>query len=152
MAHGQALSHAPRVFRRVPFLELRQSLPSRISIVSPFVDQLMRFIGRFRNADGGELEIETAVREALTNAILHGNKDDARKRVYVVCRCTTDGEVSIRVEDEGHGFDTDKVADPTTPENRCLPYGRGIHLMRMSMDEIGFEQSGTVVYMRKGPT
>jgi len=59
---------------------------------------------------------------------------------------------SIRVEDGGHGFDTHKVADPTTPENRCLPYGRGIHLMRMSMDEIGFEQSGTVVYMRKGPT
>src|SRR5919108_6553501 len=105
MAYGQALSHTPQVFRSVPFIELRQSLPSQTSIISPFVDQLMNFITRFRNADGSELEIETAMREALANAIVHGNKEDLRKRVSVVCRCTTDGEVSIRVEDEGQGFD-----------------------------------------------
>jgi serine/threonine-protein kinase RsbW len=137
------------VFRSVPFIELRQSLPSDISIISPFVDQLMRFIARFRNADGSEAGIETAMREALANAIVHGNKQDAGKRVYVACRCTTDGEVSIRVADEGPGFDADAVVDPTTPESRWLPYGRGIYLMKMSMDEIGFEQGGSVVYMRK---
>jgi serine/threonine-protein kinase RsbW len=149
MAHGQALSHTRQVFHGVPFVELRQSLPSQISIISPFVDQLMHFITRFRNADGSELEIETAMREALANAIVHGNKEDLRKHVYVVCRCTTDGEVSIRVEDEGQGFDIDKVGDPTTPENRRLRYGRGIYLMKTSMDEIAFEEGGAVVYMRK---
>ena len=149
MAYGQALSHMPQVFHSVPFIELRESVPSRISVLSPFVDQLMHFIARFRAIDGSELEIETAIREALANAIVHGNKEDARKRVYVVCRCTRDGEVSIRVGDEGPGFDIDKVADPTTPENRHLPYGRGIYLMKASMDEIAFEQGGAVVYMRK---
>ena len=149
MAYGQALSHTPQVFHSVPFIELRQSLPSQISIISPFVDQLMRFIAKFRNVDGSELEIETAMREALANAIVHGNKEDARKRVYVVCRCATDGEVSIRVEDEGRGFDLGEVGDPTTLENRRLQYGRGIYLMKRSMDEIAFEEGGAVVYMRK---
>lgn len=120
-------------------------------MVSPFVDQLMRFIRRFRNTDGGELEIETAVREALTNAIVDRNKEDARKHVYVVCRCTTDGAVSVRVENEGQGLDTDNVADLTTPENRSVPYGSGIELTTTSMDEIVFEQSGAIIYMRKGP-
>jgi serine/threonine-protein kinase RsbW len=149
MAYGQALSHTPQAFRSVPFIELRQSLPSRISIISPFVEQLMPFIARFRRADGSELEIETAMREALANAIVHGNKEDTRKRVYVVCRCTIDGEVSIRVEDEGQGFDVEKVADPTTCENRLLTRGRGIYLMKTLMDEVRFEQCGATVYMRK---
>jgi serine/threonine-protein kinase RsbW len=89
------------------------------------------------------------MREALANAIVHGNKEDLRKRVYVVCRRTTDGEVSIRVEDEGQGFDIDEVGDPTTSENRRLPYGRGIYPMKTSMDEIAFEEGGAVVYTRK---
>lgn len=149
MVYAQSLSHTSQVFRSVPFIELRQCLPSRTSIISPFVDQLMRFIANFRDVDSSELEIETALREALANAIVHGNKEDARKRVYVVCRCTIDGEVSIRVEDEGGGFAVDEVGDPTTPENRHLPHGRGVYLMKRSMDEIAFGQGGAVVYMRK---
>ena len=149
MAYAQALSPRAPTFRSVPFVELRQSLPSRISIISPFLDQLMRFIARFRNRDGSELDIEMALREALANAIVHGNQQDPRKSVYVACRCATDGEVSVTVEDEGQGFDADLVADPTTPENRLLTQGRGIYLMKTLMDEVRFEQRGTVVYMHK---
>jgi serine/threonine-protein kinase RsbW len=149
MAYAQALSPTPQAFRSFPFIELRQSLPSQIPIISPFVDQLMRFIARFRNSDGSELDIEMALREALANAIVHGNQRDPRKYVRVACRCTTDGEVSITVEDEGKGFDTDSVADPTTPENRLLTQGRGIYLMKALMDEVVFEQRGALVYMRK---
>jgi serine/threonine-protein kinase RsbW len=109
----------------------------------------MRFIARFRNSDGSELNIETALREALANAIVHGNQQDSRKCVYVACRCSTDGEVSITVQDEGQGFDADSVSDPTTPENRLLTQGRGIYLMKTLMDEIRFEQRGAVVFMRK---
>lgn len=149
MAYAQALSPRAPAFRSVPFVELKQSLPSRISIISPFVDQLMHFIARFRNSDGSELDIEMALREALANAIVHGNQQDPRKSVYVTCRCTTDGEVSVTVEDEGHGFDANSVVDPTAQENRLLTHGRGIYLMRTLMDEVCFEQGGTVVHMRK---
>lgn len=150
MAYSQSLSLASQGLRSVPFVELRQSLPSRIAIISPFVDQLMLFIARFRNRDGSELNIETALREALTNAIVHGNREDRRKRAYVTCRCTTDGEVSITVQDQGQGFDPDAVPDPTAPENRLRTQGRGIYLMKALMDEVRFEQGGSLVYMRKG--
>jgi serine/threonine-protein kinase RsbW len=149
MAYAQALSPRAPAFRSVPFVELRQSLPSRISIISPFVDQLMRFIARFRTSDGSELDVEMALREALANAIVHGNRQDSHKNVYVECRCTTDGEVSVTVEDEGQGFDVDSVGNPTVPENRLHMHGRGIYLMKTLLDEVRFERRGAVVYMRK---
>ncbi|HEY4049236.1 MAG TPA: ATP-binding protein, partial [Acidobacteriaceae bacterium] len=139
MIHKQALSLSPQTFQSVPFVELRQSLPSQVTLIPPFVDQLMRFIAKCRNKEDSELEIETALREALANAILHGNQEDPHKRVYVTCRCTTDGEVSITVQDEGQGFDSNAVPDPTTPENRLVKHGRGIYLMKTLMDEVRFE-------------
>jgi serine/threonine-protein kinase RsbW len=60
-----------------------------------------------------------------------------------------DGEVWISVRDEGPGFDSSAVSDPTTPESRLVDHGRGIYLMRALMDEVSFEESGVVVYMRK---
>src|ERR1700684_1879554 len=149
MACAQAVSPTSPALGSVPFVELRQSLPSQIAIISLFADQLMRFIARFRTPDGSELNIETALHEALANAIVHGNQEDPRKLVCVACRCTTDGEVSLSVQDEGQGFDTAAVLDPTTPENRLLPHGRGIYLMKTLMDDVCFEQGGTVVYMHK---
>jgi anti-sigma regulatory factor (Ser/Thr protein kinase) len=53
------------------------------------------------------------------------------------------------VEDEGGGFKSDTVPDPTSPDNRLRTHGRGIHLMRTSMDEVRFERDGSVVHMRK---
>src|SRR5882757_8600935 len=97
MVHTQSLSLLPRNADSIPFLELLQSLPSRVAVVSPFVDQLIRFILNFRIADGSEIDIEMALLEALTNAVIHGNGDNSGKRVYVTCRCYMDGEVSITV-------------------------------------------------------
>lgn len=149
MAHTQSLDHVPQSFHLAPFVELRQSFPSRVQVISQFVDQLMQFILHFRSADGSEIDIETALREALANAVIHGNRKNPSKRVYVECRCYTDGEVSITVRDEGPGFDTSTVPDPTTPESRLFEHGRGIYLMKTLMDEVSFEESGTVVHMEK---
>ena len=75
-----------------------------------------------------------ALIEALENAVVHGNCEDPDKRVYVTCRCTAEGEVSITVQDEGQGFDTGTLPDPTAPENRLRTSGRGIYLMKTLMD------------------
>jgi serine/threonine-protein kinase RsbW len=88
------------------------------------------------------------LREALANAIIHGNHENPRKHVHVRCRCKPD-EVSISVKDEGRGFDINKVTDPTAPDNVGSLHGRGIYLMKAFMDEVHFEQGGVVVYMRK---
>jgi len=132
-----------------PFVGLRNTLPSDVDIISPFVEQLMRFISRFRVAGGNDIEIEVALREALVNAIVHGNEEDPNKLVYVKCRCTRDGEVSITVEDEGNGFEHEAVPDPTSPDNQLRTNGRGIHLIRTLMDEVDFEEGGSVLHMRK---
>ena len=149
MVHTQSLSLLPRTDHSAPYVELRQSLPSRVGVVSPFVDQLMRFILNFRMADGSEIDIEVALHEALANAVIHGNGDNSGKRVYVTCRCYMDGEVSITVRDQGKGFDNSAVLDPTFRENLLFTHGRGIYLMKTLMDEVSFEEGGSVVRMRK---
>jgi serine/threonine-protein kinase RsbW len=149
MGNTQSLSLVPRSDHSVPFVELRQSLPSKVAAISPFADQLMRFILNFRTADGSETDIEMALHEALVNAVVHGNGENSYKRVYVACRCYVDGEVSITVRDGGQGFDSNAIPDPIFRENLLFTHGRGIYLMKTLMDEISFEEGGAVVMMRK---
>jgi serine/threonine-protein kinase RsbW len=149
MTYAQALHPVSRTFHSTPFVELQRSFPSEIRAISPFIDRLMRFILNFRYRDGSEIEIEMALREALANAVIHGNGENSRKHVYVECRCYVDGEVSIMVWDEGRGFDRSTLPDPTTPENLLVTHGRGIYLMKTLMDEVSFEEGGAVVHMRK---
>ena len=136
-----------------PFVELHQALTSRAAAISPFLDQLMRFIrlfmGKFGATKKDEDEIDIALGEALANAVIHGNHENPEKQVHVTCRCSMDGEVVIALRDEGEGFDSDAVPDPTAPQRRLLSHGRGLHLMRALMDEVSFEENGTVVRMRK---
>ena len=94
-------------------------------------------------------DVEISLREALANAIIHGNHENPRKHVYVRFRCEPD-EVSFAVKDEGRGFDLTKIADPTAPGNTGAVHGRGIYLMKALMDEVRFEEGGVVVHMRKG--
>ena len=131
-----------------PCIELKRSLPSEVAAISPFVDKLMRLIRKCGCAAEGESDVEIALREALANAIIHGNHENPRKRVYVRFRCEPD-EVSLAVKDEGRGFDINKMANPTAPENIGSVHGRGIYLMRALMDEVRFEEGGVVVHMRK---
>jgi serine/threonine-protein kinase RsbW len=149
MVQTESLSLLPRNGHSVPFVELRQTLPSKVAAISPFVDQLMRFILNFRSADRSETDIEMALREALANAVIHGNGENSFKRVYVECRCYVNGEVSITVRDEGRGFDWNAIPNPTFRENLLFTHGRGIYLMKTLMDEITFEEGGAVVMMRK---
>ena len=131
-----------------PCIELERSLPSEVAAISPFVDRLMVLLRKCGCVSQGESDVEIALREALANAIIHGNHENPGKQVYVRCRCKSD-EVSIAVKDEGRGFDLNKIADPTAPENTGSVHGRGIYLMRALMDEVRFEEGGVVVYMRK---
>src|SRR5258708_19651359 len=79
MAHTQSLSLLPRTNHSAPYVELRQSLPSRVGLVSPFVDQLMRFILNFRMADGSEVDIEMALLAPLPTALFHANPHNPAK-------------------------------------------------------------------------
>ena len=131
-----------------PCLELERSLPSEVAAISPFVDRLMLLFRKCGCVSEGESGVEIALREALANAIIHGNHENPGKHVHVRCRCEL-SEISIAVKDEGRGFDLNKIADPTAPENNGSIHGRGIYLMKALMDEVRFEEGGVVVHMRK---
>ncbi|NWF99536.1 MAG: ATP-binding protein [Thermoanaerobaculaceae bacterium] len=96
--------------------------------------------------------IGMALREALANAIKHGNKLSAAKRVFVEICAEPGSEVSIRVEDEGEGFDPSQLEDPTSPRNLLRSSGRGVFYMRSFMDEVRFlpgERGGTRIELVK---
>jgi serine/threonine-protein kinase RsbW len=143
----------PCASRPAPFLELQQHLPSRITAISPFVDGLMQFlqklIKKLGDVDEDEGDIQIALGEALANAVIHGNRENLHKCVYVTCRLSMDGVLLLTVRDEGGGFDSHAIADPTDRQKRLLPNGRGIYLMRALLDEVCFEENGKVVHMRK---
>src|SRR5215471_8950849 len=131
-----------------PYIQVELSLRSEVSAISPFVDSLMHLIRRCRWVPGNEEDVEIALREALANAVIHGNHEDPGKQVYVGCCGGTD-EVSFVIRDEGEGFEVGSVPDPTAPENIESSHGRGLYLMKALMDEVRFERGGAVVYMRK---
>jgi serine/threonine-protein kinase RsbW len=133
---------------RDPHIALECSLPSEVTAISPFVDKLMLLLRNCGCVSEGGSDVEIALREALANAIIHGNHEDRGKHVHVTCHCERD-EVSIAVKDEGNGFDTNNLSDPTAPENIGLVHGRGIHVIKALMDEVRFEEHGAVIHMRK---
>jgi serine/threonine-protein kinase RsbW len=130
-------------------LEIDAWMPSEISAISPLVERLMRLIEGSRCITGEESAVELALREALSNAVVHGNRLDAHKLVHVRCRCQVGKGISLTVSDQGQGFDPGTVPDPVTVENLEPDHGRGIHLMKLAMDEVSFEQRGTEVHMCK---
>src|SRR4051812_49982055 len=85
--------------------------------------------------EDGSHWIGMAVREAVANAIKHGNKLDVHKKVHALFDLNGP-ELSIRISDQGEGFDPTKVSDPLNPQNLMKTSGRGIFYMRTFMDEV----------------
>lgn len=135
-----------------PSVKVSVSIRSEVNAISPLVDQLMALIRKCRSVPRRQHEVELALREALANAVLHGNRQDTGKKVYVCCCVQFSGELSIIVKDEGTGFDHTRLPDPTDVENIKSTHGRGIYLMRALMDDVRFEQGGTEVHMRLRPS
>lgn len=95
--------------------------------------------------------VDVAVREAVANAIKHGNEMDPSKEVQVGL-AVDDGIVVIEILDQGPGFDPSSLGDPRAPENLLKPNGRGIFYMRSFMDSIEYgpgPAGGTKVTLRK---
>jgi serine/threonine-protein kinase RsbW len=130
-------------------LEIDYWMPSNIQAISPLVDRLMRLIERAKCVPGAEFDVELAIREALGNAVLHGNQENPDKKVHLRCRCESGNEISIIVTDEGKGFDFRKILANGLTSDPADSHGHGIQLMRAYMDDVRFEKGGSEVQMRK---
>lgn len=98
------------------------------------------------DCDRLHLKFKVSVTEALANAMLYGNARDPRKRVRIEAHFSPD-EASVRVTDEGDGFDPNAVPDPTKNPHRTRPGGRGIFLIRQLMDRVEFNDRGNSITM-----
>jgi serine/threonine-protein kinase RsbW len=131
--------------------EVRLSIGSRfenIELVQAVLDDTLRAA---RVDEDGRYWIGTAVREALANAIKHGNREESEKKVEVEVGFEA-STLLIRVTDQGAGFDLEGVEDPLEPENLLKADGRGIFYMKKFMDGIEYTfapEGGTTVALRK---
>jgi serine/threonine-protein kinase RsbW len=127
------------------------SLPSRIDTVNAAATAVAEHISRSGVSEEAAFGIDMAVREAVTNAVVHGNTQDESKLVVITLKISPDA-VEISVHDQGSGFNPTEVPDPTAEENILKTSGRGIFFMRNFMDEVDWlirPEGGTTVRMIK---
>lgn len=87
-----------------------------------------------------------AVTEAVNNGIIHGNKSDESKMVTVTCLRTGD-ILTIKIKDEGIGFDPGALSNPLDEQNLLSTGGRGVFLMKAFMESVEYNDEGNEVTM-----
>jgi len=113
------------------------------------VEQIMELVRRLPCASVDLDDVELALHEALANAVVHGNRQDARKSVQICGGCERSGDLLLAITDQGDGFDHNLVPDPTARDNLFSKHGRGILLMSRLMDSLEFQLNGRQLIMRK---
>jgi CheY-like chemotaxis protein/anti-sigma regulatory factor (Ser/Thr protein kinase) len=152
----------------------RFTLPNDESLVTPLIRRLEGVVFEMGLCDRAELiRVAVALREAIVNAIDHGNleleselrQDDERvyhrlgeerreqspyreRRVRIDVGVTR-SEATFTIRDEGPGFDPSTLPDPTDPANLCRIGGRGVMLIRTMMDEVCFNATGNAITLVK---
>jgi serine/threonine-protein kinase RsbW len=130
-------------------MKLGMTIPADVLAISPVVEQIMSQVREMSCAEGKEFEIETSLREALANAIVHGCQQDCSKEVEVCIACDESRGILIVVRDPGPGFDPRTIPSPVKGQNVYSSHGRGIFLISQLMDEVVYERGGTEIHMRK---
>jgi anti-sigma regulatory factor (Ser/Thr protein kinase) len=135
MQEGQMASQLP----------IEIAMASQLSEIAIVIERLRSDPELSSRIHGRETAFLIAMREALVNAVTHGNRHDTSRKVYVQYVCEPDDSLSIVIRDEGAGFDPSSVP---IPKDLGEDRRRGIHLMASCMDEVQFRRSGTEVYMK----
>ncbi len=117
--------------------------------ISPVVEGVLAIAREMKCAEGKEYEVETALREALANAILHGCGSDSSKVVQCCVACDEDRGLLLIVRDPGKGFDPAQLPSPVVGQQLYSAHGRGVYLINLLMDEVHFERGGTEIHMSK---
>jgi serine/threonine-protein kinase RsbW len=130
-------------------IKLDEVIPSAISMIDPTVAKILGLIGESPCSDNTE-NLELVLREALANAIIHGNRKDPNKPVRICVAMQSDCRLLIIVKDAGSGFDLSEVPNPLVGQNLIKEHGRGIFLINRLMDDVHFSfERGTSIHMRR---
>jgi serine/threonine-protein kinase RsbW len=92
-------------------------------------------------------DIEISVREAVANAIIHGNSEQGEEKILFRCYGDPERGLLITIRDNGEGFDPHAVPDPRSEDRLALDHGRGLFLMRELMDHVEYRHGGCEVLL-----
>ncbi|MGA1543300.1 MAG: ATP-binding protein [Saprospiraceae bacterium] len=112
------------------------------------LSQLERFVkkiaAQYRLDEEQYGNVLISLTEAVSNAIIHGNKKDSNKKVCISL-IEEKNKISISVSDQGKGFDVHKIPDPTTEERLFCIGGRGVYIMKRLCDGVCYCNNGSTV-------
>lgn len=174
LAVSRGGANQQRLLECLATLESHFILENDPSLIPPLIAHLEDSLRKMKLCDeNGLIRIAVALREALINAIHHGNLEvgsDVKernekeyqalveerrhlepymdRRVHVAAKLTR-AEVVYTIRDEGQGFDPKSLPDPTDPANLDRITGRGLLLIRTFMDEVEHNARGNQITMRK---
>mgnify|MGYP001560645933 FL=1 len=123
-------------------------LPSERGASRLIMDELLDKLGEHGWASADIFSIHLAAEEAIVNAIVHGNKLSADKKVHVEC-FVSPTVARIEITDEGDGFKPNEVPDCTQDDRLEVPNGRGVMLIHNFMTRVEYNEKGNHVLMEK---
>ena len=126
------------------------TLPSKLEKIDEAAFFIEKALIKLNYCPENRDNVVIATTEAITNAIIHGNKKDPQKRVYITIEGFKD-RIVIHVKDQGKGFKLRSVHDPLAPENIMRENGRGILILKSLMDDVSFDfgPDGTEIILTK---
>ena len=135
--------------RRLYASRLRTILPSNKQALNEAVHRVLRIAESCGCEGDNQADLEIALREALANAMIHGNAYHDSKNIFLRCYGAPGHGMLIMVRDEGPGFEPESVPDPRGPDRMFLHHGRGLFLMRQLMDYSEHRKNGREVVLYK---
>ena len=109
-------------------------LDSTLESVDEAENTVLRVAGEAGLEEDDLHALGMAVREAAVNAVVHGNRYNARKKVHLSVSRAPE-RLTVVIGDEGEGFEMDAIPDPLAPDNLLRQSGRGLLLIRAFVDE-----------------
>ncbi len=130
-------------------IKLDEVVLSDVTVIDGTVGKITGLIKQSRCCDDTR-SIDLALREALANAIVHGNRSNPEKAVRICVAVQQDCGILIIVKDAGLGFEPSQLPNPVVGQNLLAEHGRGIFLINQLMDDVRFSfEGGTSIYMRR---
>lgn len=122
------------------------NLPSNPTCLCELEDFVQRVVENHRLSENLYPNMLISLTEAVTNAMIHGNRYDDHKNIVVRCH-RKNGHIHLFISDEGGGFDPFQLPDPTCDEMLETEGGRGVFLMKQLTDEVHFLDQGRTVQL-----
>ena len=138
-------SPAPGAGGAITLVTLR--LPSEVACIEEAVELVTRHcLAGHDTCRRTRFRLQVVLSEALSNAIMRGNREDCRKSVHIRAELRSDA-IRLVVTDEGSGFDPAAVPEPIRPEQLDEANGRGLYLIRKLVDGVQFNEQGNSICM-----